>query len=96
MIEYIDESTFPGSTLTGSINKLEEFLKARDSYADLSSFRDLQRLRSTSSAHAKGKKYEKLKQDLLTGSAEADIATLISRLTATLNQISDALVFDPD
>lgn len=95
LIEYIDESNFLGSAQTGSINKLEEFLKERDSYADLASFRDLQRLRSTSSAHAKGKKYERVKQDLLTGSAEADITTLISRLTTTLNQISDALVFDP-
>lgn len=96
LIEYIDESNFSGSTQTGSINKLEEFLKAQNAHADLSSIRHLQCLRSASSAHAKGKKYEKLKRSLLTGSAEADIKTLIDRLTATLNQISDALVFDSE
>lgn len=93
LIEYIDESQLTECTKQGSINKLTEFLNARDIDADLTALRDLQSLRSTSSAHAKGKKYDKAKENLLTGDAANDIETLIRRLASMMDSLADAIVF---
>lgn len=93
LIEYIDESRLNEFSKPGSINKLSEFLNAKGVDADLIALRDLQSLRSTSSAHSKGKKYDKVKERLLTGDAPSDIEDLIRRLALMMDSLTDAIVF---
>lgn len=92
LIEYIDETQFAESAKQGSLNRLDDYLQSGGNNVDISSLRDLQALRSTSIAHAKGKKYEKLKDRLLTGDSAQDIERLIDRLTNTLNEIRNSIV----
>lgn len=90
LIEYINEQAL-NINKTGSLNKLEEFLGQRNISADLSSLRDLQDLRSTGTAHAKGKKFDRISKALLTGDTVADTKTLIDRLTNCMNLLTEQL-----
>ena len=90
-VDYIDESALSQPNASGSISKLEGQLKDLGIDVDISPLRDLQSLRSTSTAHAKGKKYNKAKAKLLTGDNSSDIERLVSRLTNMLNEIADML-----
>lgn len=91
LVDYIDESALSQPNASGSISKLEGQLKDLGIDVDISPLRDLQSLRSTSTAHAKGKKYNKAKAKLLTGDNSSDIERLVSRLTNMLNEIADML-----
>ena len=91
LVDYIDESVFPRSDAKGSINKFEKQLKGAGIDVDISPLRDLQSLRSTSTAHAKGKNYEKEKARLLTGDNPTDIERLVNRLTGMMNEIADRI-----
>lgn len=91
LVDYIDESVLFQPDVKGSINKLEKQLEAAGIPVDISPLRDLQTLRSTSTAHAKGSNYDKAKARLLTGNNAADIEKLILRLTDMMNAIADAL-----
>ena len=91
LIEYIDESQFPKTDNSGSINKLENFLRENEVIVDCSPLRNLQDLRSAGTAHAKGKKYEKLKGRLVTGDSIEDIKVVIASLTDFMEQLAVAL-----
>lgn len=91
LVDYIDESALPRSDARGSINKLEMQLRDMGVHVDISPLRDLQSLRSTSTAHAKGKNYDKEKARLLTGNNPDDIEKLVNRLTDMMNEIADKL-----
>ena len=91
LVEYIDEPKFHDSSQNGCINKLEERLQKLGCGVDIAPMRDLHFLRSSSSAHAKGKKYEKAKAQLLSGDSAADIEKLVNRLTAMLNKMTSVL-----
>ena len=91
LVDYIDESALPRSDARGSINKLGMQLQDVGIDADISPLRDLQSLRSTSTAHAKGKNYDKEKARLLTGNNPDDIEKLVNRLTHMMNEIADKL-----
>lgn len=91
LVDYIDESALPRSDVRGSINKLEMQLRDMGVHVDISPLRDLQSLRSTSTAHAKGKNYDKEKARLLTDNNPDDIEKLVNRLTDMMNEIADKL-----
>ena len=91
LVDYIDESTLPRSDARGSINKFEMRLRDMGVHVDISPLRDLQSLRSTSTAHAKGKNYDKEKARLLSGNNPDDIEKLVNRLTDMMNDIADKL-----
>lgn len=91
LVDYIDESALPRSDAKGSINKFENRLRDVGIDADISPLRDLQSLRSTSTAHAKGKKYDKEKARLLTSNNSDGIEKLVNRLTDMMNEIADKL-----
>lgn len=91
LVDYIDESVLPRSDAKGSINKFEKQLRDMGIDADISPLRDLQSLRSTSTAHAKGRNYDKEKARLLTGNNPDDIEKLVNRLTDMMNEIADKL-----
>ena len=90
-IDYIDESTLASTERSGGINKLEATLNELGVAADLTPLRDLQGLRSSGMAHAKGKNYEKLKSSLLTGDCPNDVNQLIERLTLMMNELASNL-----
>ena len=90
-IDYIDESALTTADKSGGINKLETTLHELGINVDLTPLRDLQKVRSTCMAHAKGKNYEKLKGSLLTGNSPRDIAKLIKRLTDMMNDLASAV-----
>ena len=87
-IDYIDESALSVCENGGSINKLESTLRELKIDADIKPLRDLQNVRSSSIAHAKGKNYEKLGDDLLTGDRPRDVARIIERLTDMMNDLA--------
>ncbi|MCC6108021.1 MAG: hypothetical protein LIV26_09725 [Atopobium sp.] len=91
LIDYIDESNFVQQQEKGSINKLGKFLEEHDIHVNLVPLHDLQDLRSASSAHAKGKKYDKLKSRLLTGDNAADIQRLMGEITGMLHELCGQL-----
>lgn len=91
LVEYIDESQFHDSSQNGCINKLEERLQKLGCGVDIAPMHGLHFLSSSSSAHAKGKKYEKAKAQLLSGDSAADIEKLVNRLTAMLNKMTSVL-----
>lgn len=91
LVDYIDESALFQSDVKGSINKLAKQFEAAGISVDISPLRDLQTLRSTSTAHAKGSNYDKAKARLLTGNNAVDIEKLILRLTDMMDAIADAL-----
>ena len=90
-VDYIDESTLVSTKQSGGINKLEATLCVLGIHVDLTPLRDLQKVRSACMAHAKGKKYEKLKNNLLTGNCPDDISRLIERLTSMMSALSTDL-----
>lgn len=94
VIEYIDEKNFPPSAEKGSINRLAVYLGEQGIDVDVKPLRDLQSIRSASTSHAKGKKYEKLKGSLLTGDNAKDVESLIRRIATMMNDIADALETD--
>lgn len=90
-IDYIDESVLPKER-SGGINRLEDFLKAKSIACDLKPLRDLQNIRSSSTAHAKGSGYEKVKTaGLVTGDPAADISRLVERLAKMMNDLASEL-----
>ena len=91
LVDYIDESALVRPDERGSINKLEKRLVDEGISVDLTPLRNLQSLRSTSTAHAKGAKYDKTKARLLTGDNPADMERLVRVLTDMMNAISDKL-----
>ena len=91
LVDYIDESALERPDEKGSINKLGKRLADEGVSVDLTPLRDLQSLRSTSTAHAKGSKYDKTKARLLTGNNAADIEALVCKLTDMMNAIADEL-----
>ena len=91
LVDYIDESVLPRLDAKGSINKFEKQLRDMGIDADISPLRDLQSLRSTSTAHAKGRNYDKEKARLLTGNNPDDVERLVNRLTHMMNEIADKL-----
>ena len=91
IIDYIDDSQFPQDGESGSINRFAKFLKEKNIRVDIAPLRDLQDLRSTGSAHAKGKKYDKVKRRVLTGDNVADVERLIGELTDMMNEMSGQL-----
>ena len=91
LVDYIDESALERPDEKGSINKLGKRLADEGVSVDLAPLRDLQSLRSTSTAHAKGSKYDKTKAMLLTGNNAADIEALVCKLTDMMNAIADEL-----
>lgn len=95
LIEYMDESQFPKAESNGSINRLERFLRENDIRVDCSPLRDLQDLRSAGTAHAKGKKYERLKGRIISGDSIKDTKTIIASLTGFMIQLIDALEDHP-
>ena len=88
LVDYIDESQFKGSEKSGGLNKLQEFLETREIACDLKSLRVLQELRSTGVAHAKGKRYERVRDANLTGDQGKDALSLLESLTTTLGDLS--------
>ena len=94
LIDYIDESKLGRGSRDGSINKLEDFLRSKEISIDFSELRNLQKLRSAAVAHAKGKKYERQKELLLTGNSSDDIRAAITRLTEFL--VSLAATIKPE
>jgi hypothetical protein len=90
LIDYIDKSQLE-SNKNGSINNLEDFLMARSIEIDLSVLRDLQSLRSSGVAHSKGRKYEQLRNSLLTDNAIEDAKSIIDRLTKFLITLKNAI-----
>ena len=91
LIDYIDVSQFADYEIDGGINKLETFLSENGISTDLSPLRDLQSLRSSGIAHAKGKNYEKLKKRILTGNNASDVASLIERLTTMMIDLTSEI-----
>ena len=91
MVDYIDESQFSYPDINGSINKLEAFLIDNDIDVDLSPLRDLQSLRSASVAHSKGKNYDKLVGNIITGDNASDAQSLIERLTSLMDSLAKAI-----
>ena len=91
MVDYIDESQFSYPDVNGSINKLEAFLIDNDIDVDLSPLRDLQSLRSASVAHSKGKNYDKLVGNIITGDNASDAQSLIERLTSLMDSLAKAI-----
>lgn len=91
LVDYIDQAQFPKSSTTGSINKLKEFLQSQGINIDCSPLHDLQNLRSTGVAHAKGEKYDKTKAQLLSGNSINDVAIIIDRLTNFMQELSNSL-----
>ena len=89
--DYMDESQFPECGKTGSINKLAAFLDAEGVNVDLSPLRDIQDLRSAGTAHAKGKKYDKVKFRLLTGDAIEDTKSMLASLTEFMRELAAKL-----
>lgn len=87
-VDYIDESQFKDSEKNGGINKLQEFLEARGIACDLKPLRVLQELRSTSVAHAKGKRYERARDAYLTGNQAKDALSLLESLTTMIDELS--------
>lgn len=94
LIEYMDETQFAVNETKGSINKLESFLKTNDVNIDLSSLRNLQNLRSEGTAHAKGRKYDKLKEQMLSGNPIQDAINLVEELTVFMDNLALALSID--
>ncbi|OZG62513.1 hypothetical protein BLEM_1059 [Bifidobacterium lemurum] len=94
-IDYIDESVLVSSGKPGGINKLEATLLESGLHADIKPLRDLQEIRSACMAHAKGKKYERIKGTLLTGNYPKDIARIIERLTTMMDCLSSGLDSTP-
>lgn len=94
LIEYMDEAQFAVDGINGSINKLESFLKTNSINIDCSPLRNLQSLRSQGTAHAKGKKYDKLKKQMLLGDPVKDARNLISELTVFMSKLASALSAD--
>ena len=90
-IDYIDESALVSSGKPGGINKLEATLLESGIQTDIKPLRDLQEIRSSCMAHAKGKKYERLKGTLLTGNCPKDITRIIERLTTMMERLSSDL-----
>lgn len=90
-VDYIDESTLISTEQSGGINKLEATLCELEIHTDLKPLRDLQEVRSVCMAHAKGKKYEKLKGSLLTGDYPKDVSRLIERLTSMMGRLASDL-----
>ena len=88
LVDYIDESQFKGSEKSGGLNKLQEFLETREIACDLKPLRVLQELRSTGVAHAKGKRYERVRDANLTGDQGKDALSLLESLTTTLGDLS--------
>ena len=88
LVDYIDESQFKGSEKNGGLNKLQEFLEARGIACDLKPLRLLQELRSTGVAHAKGKRYERVRDANLTGDQAKDALSLLGSLTTMLGDLS--------
>lgn len=91
LIEYMDESQFPKTDSVGSINRLETFLRENNISIDCSPLRNLQDLRSAGTAHAKGKKYEKLKERLISGDPIEDTKSIIALLTDFMTQLTATL-----
>lgn len=89
--DYMDESQFPECGKTGSINKLAAFLDAEGVNVDLSPLRNIQDLRSAGIAHAKGKKYDKVKARLLTGDAIEDTKSMLASLTEFMRELAAKL-----
>ena len=91
-IDYIDESSLSAAkTTAGGINKLDEALRRQGVEVTLKPLRDLQTIRSSCMAHAKGKNYEKIKGSLLTGDCPKDVTQIINRLTDMMNSLTTAL-----
>ena len=67
IVEHIDETQFGSTTEAGSINKLSSYLDGQGIQIDCTPISNLQEIRSNGTAHAKGKKYDKAKERLLTG-----------------------------
>jgi hypothetical protein len=91
LVDYIDESNLQASNRSGSINKLEDFLKTRGIDIDFSVLRNLQTLRSAGVAHSKGAKYEKQKNMTLSGDMINDIERMIIDLTSFMKSLRDAI-----
>lgn len=89
LVEYIDESQFKGSKKDGSLNRLQEYLEAKGVECNLKSLRILQELRSTSVAHSKGKRYERVRDAYLTGNQADDVMSLLKDLTTTLDELCE-------
>lgn len=89
--DYMDETQFPACEKNGSINRLSAFLEDNGIKVDLSPLRDIQILRSTGAAHAKGEKYDKAKARLLTGSYIADTKSLLDSLTTLMSELVSEL-----
>lgn len=90
-IDYINDSALTTTDMAGGINKLEATLCKLGIDVKLTPLRDLQDVRSACMAHAKGKKYEKLKRTLLSGNDSRDIAELIKCLTDMMNDLTSAI-----
>lgn len=90
-IDYLNESILAPADKAGGINRLEATLNNLGINVSLDPLRDLQDVRSACMAHAKGKKYEKLKGALLTGDNPSDIRKIIDRLTDMMNALSSAI-----
>lgn len=91
LIDYIDEPQFSSYKKGGSINNLEAFLHEKGIQIDLSPLRDLQSIRSTSMAHSKGKKYEKLVGSVITDNHASDVLSLVERLTAMMGDLASCV-----
>lgn len=90
LIEYIDESQFSAvkGSDSGSLNRMERFLKVNNINIDMIPLRQLQNLRSRGTAHAKGRKYDKLKKEVLSGNSIEDVKKIISSLTGFMSRLS--------
>lgn len=90
-VDYIDECQFKGFDDSGSINKLDSYLKSKNINIDLQPLRYVQSIRSNCAAHRKGEKYSKLEGKVISEDHRKDILVLVSSLTDLLNELIQAL-----
>lgn len=92
LVDYIDESRLKEFETNGGISKLDEFLKTEGVVVDMNPIRNLYALRSSSIAHSKGSKFDKLKAKTnLTGNAIEDTKALLEGLTIFMNELTGTL-----